>query len=92
MKPHKRISILVQHLLGENGSTVPLPSHELNISDCHFEERDYCHTKLNAETLHKERAAAKFNVREMIYLLEGGKEMTEVCSCPSSSQHMECSL
>jgi acyl-CoA oxidase len=41
---------------------------------------DYSRAKINAETLQKERASAKFNVREMIYLLEGGKEMAEVCS------------
>jgi hypothetical protein len=88
MRSYKRISILVQHLLGTNGSSNSSPPHELKIADCHFEERDYCHTKLNTETLQKERAAARFNVREMIYLLEGGKEMAEVCSF-SLLQHIQ---
>jgi len=75
MNTQKRISVLAGHLLGENFQHKLAALH---ISDCHYEEQDYYHTKLNANTLQQERAAAKFNVREMIYLLEGGKEIAEM--------------
>lgn len=40
---------------------------------------DYNRSIVNQTTINNERMNPSFNVREMTYLLDGGKEITEVC-------------
>jgi hypothetical protein len=61
------------------------PSKTLDVSSnvCWAKGADYTREKLNTTTMSAERAKAEFDVRELTYLLDGGKDMTEVLDLQS---------
>jgi hypothetical protein len=68
----------LQKVLGHITASEPVA---LAGNDCWAKDEDYTRSKLNTSTMDSERANASFDVRELSYLLDGGKEMTEVRRC-----------
>lgn len=71
---NRRLATLASHLESNEGSG----SHAVGLSSSATSHADFTRSTLNKSTIDIERSKARFNANELAYVIDGGKEKTEV--------------